>query len=130
MPNLNPTEIEMIAALANDPAYLLLLTKVEVLLEELEDKMASDSDNRETFFYWKAMRTIYLELKETPQAFSQIVAEIKPEEAYKRDVNPKITQDLKTFFLKLQGIKALEEKAVASVAPPPTFNARDFSNLI
>jgi hypothetical protein len=128
--NLTPNEIDLIAALAEDPAFLLLLSKIEVLLEELEDKMASDTSDRETFFYWKAMRTIYYELKETPQAFSQIAAQIRPQETYTRDVNPKITQDLKTFFLKLQGIKALEEKAVASVAPPPTFNTGDFSNLI
>lgn len=130
MPNLNPTEIELIAALASDPAYLLLLTKIEVLIDELEDKMASDTNDREAFFYWKAMRTIYLELKETPQAFSQIAVELRPENNYAGNVKPRVTQELKTFFLKLQGIKALEEKAVTSLAPPPACNGAGYKNLI
>lgn len=133
MTAITPTEIELLASLRDDPAYMLLLSKIKVLIENLEDKLHTSSDEKETrenFAMWKALRTVYIELKETPESFAQIVSDLHIEERVDREVSPRVTKEFKDFFLKLQGIRAIEDNALSKVQKELQPDKFTFGNVI
>lgn len=130
-PTLTPTDVELLGGLKDDPAYILLLDKVKALVDDLTDRLhAADAEtNRELFPYWKALRTIYLELRDTPQEFANLLMS-QGRESYGMDVKPPINNQLKEYYLKLQGIQAQTAQEMPPVRNTLHTSDKGFKNLI
>lgn len=108
MSKINPTEAELLAALAQDPAYQLLLTKIKAIVDDFTDKLhlAGDDEQKQILPYWKALRTVYVELRDTPQEFASIVEAMGPRKP-ELDIQPATNNQLKDLFLRLQKLQGL-----------------------
>lgn len=75
---LNTQEIQLLAGLKSDPAFMLLLTKIETLIEDASDVLLNaktlDDEDR-ALSMWRALRVVHAELKYTPEAFAIQVEE-------------------------------------------------------
>lgn len=116
---LQNTELELLANLRSDPAYMLLLDKIKALVDDLTDKLAeaSKDDQAELFAYWKALRTIYLDLRDTPEYFASILPE-RDETAMQ--VQPALNNGLKKLYLGLSKIRETEENSLYEVKAKTT----------
>lgn len=75
---LNQAEVELLAGLSSDPAFMLLLSKIEALIQDASDVLLSaktlDDEDR-ALSMWRALRIIHAELKFTPEDFALQVEE-------------------------------------------------------
>ncbi|SRR5579871_4748855 len=106
----NPSEAELLASLGQDPAYQLLLTKIKAMVDDLTDKIhvANDEQQKTILPYWKALRTVYVELRDTPQEFASIVEEMGPRKP-ELDIQPATNNQLKELFLRLNKLQDMVE---------------------
>ena len=103
-------EAEIIAALPTDPAYILLMEKLQAAVDDVTERLYAAENHAkavEILPYWKALRTITFELKYAPASMMQYLDSIKSQngvEGLETDVNAK--NQLDTFlnnFNKMRG---------------------------
>lgn len=77
---LSKHEAEIIAALPTDPAYILLMEKLQASVDDVTEKLYSAKNNSEAaeiLPYWKALKTVVFELKYAPQDMTNYLDSIK-----------------------------------------------------
>lgn len=91
---LNESEGKLLAGLVNDPAYMLLLEKLQAIIDSLTDRMhgASQEQLLEIIPVWKALRTVFIELKNTPQEVVNWLEQLRVQSEY----SPELPQYAKT----------------------------------
>lgn len=99
---LTSAEAELLASLPNDPAYILLLNKLGFIVDNLTDDLheAAPQQAAELLPYWKAMRSIYVELRDTPGEVGAWLANTR-KPGLSPDTDPRINQVLQTYLAKL-----------------------------
>lgn len=99
---LHQREMELLAALSHDPAYMLLTEKIAFLIEGLTEELHhADATVTLTLLpYWRAMRTIYTELILTPTSLANLLKEhgVDMDEVTN---DPKITNELATAYRRM-----------------------------
>ena len=97
--NLHPKEIQLIAALPQDPGYQLLCSKIGAYIDELTEELhgADNTRTADLLPYWRAIKTIYSELILSPQAIGKQLQEEEKHEPTTEN-NPQVNQFLGKFY--------------------------------
>ena len=128
-------EAQLLSTLSTDPAYLLLLDKLQAIIDSLTDKLhlATAQDTANILPVWKALRTVYIELRNTPQ---EVVSWL--ENLRKADENIQIPPNVKTGEQLNSFLQALEKQRDTDREPQSTQdlyrntspNPNSFGNII
>lgn len=88
--NLHPKELELIAALPQEPGYQLLMTKLAARIDEITEELQHADGPRtlDLLPFWRAFKEIYAELVLSPQNLAkQLKEDGKPEPPLENDPN-------------------------------------------
>jgi len=101
---LNQAEALLLSGMREDPAYLLLMDKLQAVLDDLTNQLHdADATKTQTLLpYWRAMRTIYIELRTTPLNVLSWLDELKLEDSTQLTENKAATNQLNQFLAELQ----------------------------
>lgn len=78
--NITKEEIELIAALNGQPAFDLLLSSIQATIDDVGDALyLSQKKDQDEYLlpYWRALRSIFMQLKTRPQLFAEQLAEAR-----------------------------------------------------
>lgn len=97
---LDQREIEAVAALATDPAYQLLLSKIESLIDGVTQALHTEPKKTDQLLpYWRALKDIHAELKYTPEELLKVTN--YKEETIDAPPNRRASQQLTEYLTKL-----------------------------
>lgn len=103
--NLHPKELQLIAALPQEPGFQLLCQKILAYIDELTDDLhhADAVRTNDLLPYWRALKTIYTELVVSPQNLGKQLKE-------DGQIEPAIENDPKTNKFLAQVYRQAQEK--------------------
>jgi hypothetical protein len=87
---MTPQELELLTTLPSDPAYILLIDKLQAIADDLTDTIGATTDEKKTLEllpYWRALRYIVGQLRTVP---GDVVALLETQ--YKEDLGLKPNQ--------------------------------------
>lgn len=128
-------EFELIASLRQDPAFLLLLDKIQARVDDLADELAyAETKHSETKLLaeWRAMRRILHELKTGPEEIGKALEEKRNEEKERlASINSVTNQKIRNVVNKLQQLNPSVEGEVREInIPEINPNLIPWNNLI
>lgn len=131
---LTEKEALLICGLANDPAYILLMEKLQFIIDNVTDQLhvADSKTIAEIMPVWKALRTVYIELKNTPQEVVDWAKTLTQTDVSSVPLNVKTGDQLKEFLKHLQNQRdsVLQEDTIEELYKYATPNANSFGNII
>ena len=97
-------EAELLASLKNDPAYLLLLSKLQYLLDNVTDELytGTAAQTADLLPYWKALKTIVNELRNTPAEVGNYLQTLDSKDRISPDIDPRVNKALQAYVAKLE----------------------------
>ena len=117
--NLHPKELELLASLPQDPAYQLLVSKLQARIDEITDELqeADDLRTKDLLPYWRAFRSIYQDIILTPQSIGkQLIQEGKEQPLIEND--PNVNRYLHGFYKQVQEAIEARKRAKESESKP------------
>lgn len=124
----------LIAGLVSDPAYILLMEKLQYVVDNLTDKLhvASAETAADIMPLWKALRTVYIELKNTPEEIVEWLDALQQREVTSLPHNIKTGEQLQAFLkeLKNQQDSIAEPEVLHPMHTGTSPNVNSFGNII
>ena len=134
---LNESEGKLLAGLVNDPAYMLLLEKLQAIIDTLTDRLHTATQEQivEIIPVWKALRTVFIELKNTPQEVVNWLEQLRASQA---EYNIELPQHIKTATQLEAFMKTLnnqKDREYEGESPSELFtgtkpNSKSYGNII
>jgi hypothetical protein len=122
---LSKSEAFLIAGIVNDPAYILLMEKIQAGIEGLTDRLhvANREETADMLSYWRAMRTIYFELKNSPEQMAQYLEDIRIHPDIEPLEEDKIANhQLNDFLNNSNRIRAAHDQTLEDLLPQESTN--------
>ena len=117
-----PGEVELLAALVGDPAYILLMDTLDEVVYNLTESLAhaNFAQAGEILPLWRVLKSVTTTLRQTPeQAAGWLASTPQPPESFGRPTNPAINDQLKAYYAALEKANTL----------PVTDRIRQYQNI-
>lgn len=128
-------EAQLLQTLSTDPAYLLLMDKLQAVVDNLTDKLHAlpTKESQDLLPFWKAFRSIYIELRNTPEETLTWLEQVrKADDDLYIPPSIKTSEQLTNFLqtIEKQRDTRLDPRSVQELYAQGKPNTTSFGNII